>query len=99
MSTDSNEGRSPVLDDYLTQSYRREVMGERVEVKTPAVDDKLIAEIEAAIAKIDALHLGASLAGRDFVSYQNRRTMLRLLLTLKSEQIRRRMEKEDAAHC
>jgi hypothetical protein len=90
---------SEPLDQYLTQSYRREVLGEQVKVDMPTVDDeaadKLIAEIEAGIAKIDALHLGAHLASRDFAAYQNRRAMLRLLLQLKSERIRRRLERED----
>jgi len=89
---------SEQLDSYLTQSYRREVMGESVRVEMPTPSDALIAEIEATIAKIDDLHLGASLANRDFVLYQNRRAMQRLLLDLRTEQARRRLEREkDAA--
>jgi hypothetical protein len=90
---------SEPLDQYLTQSYRRDVLGEPVKVEVPAVDeeaaDKLIAEVEAEIARIDGLRLGAHLASRDFAAYQNRRAMLRLLLQLKSERIRRRLERED----
>jgi hypothetical protein len=80
---------SEPLDQYLTQSYRRDVLGEKVDVEMPALEDKLIAEVEAEIAKIDALHLGAHLASRDFASYQNRRAMLRLLMQLRTEKARR----------
>jgi len=88
---------SEQLDTYLTQSYRREVLGDAVTVEMPPVSDKLIAEIEKEIGRIDGLNLGAHLANRDFVSYTNRRAMLRLLLKLKSERIRQKMEQEDAA--
>jgi hypothetical protein len=85
---------SEPLDRYLTQSYRREVLGEKIEVEMPAPEDKLIAEIEAEIAKVDALHLGAHLASRDFAAYQNRRAMQRLLMQLRTEKARR---EKDAA--
>jgi len=77
---------SEELDSYLTQSYRRDVMGERVVVDKPAPSDELLAEVEAEIARIDALHLGASLASRDFVAYQNRRALFRLRMQLKTAQ-------------
>jgi hypothetical protein len=82
MSIDPTEGTSP-LDRYLTESYRRDVMGESVKVETPSAEPDLIAQIEAEITRIDGLHLGASLASRDFVAYQNRRALVRLLSHLK----------------
>jgi hypothetical protein len=81
------------LDRYLADSYRRDVMGESVKVETPELDPKLIAEIEGEIARIDDLRLGASLASRSFVDYQNRRALLRLLSQLKT-----RMGAKDATH-
>ena len=89
---------SEQLDAYLIGSYRRDVMGESVKVETLAPDPKLIAEIEAKIADIDALRLGAHLANRDFGKYQNRRALICLLAQLKVEQARRKAEK-DAADC
>jgi hypothetical protein len=65
-------------------------MGESVNVEMPRPDLKLIEEVEAEIARIDSLRLGASLANRDFVSYQNRRALMRLLLQLRTNR--------DAAH-
>jgi hypothetical protein len=59
-------------------------MGESVNVEMPRPDLKLIEEVEAEIARIDGLRLGASLANRDFVSYQNRRALTRLLLQLRT---------------
>ena len=85
MSIDPTEGMSP-LDRYLTESYRRDVMGESVKVEMPVAEPDLIAEVEAEITRIDGLHLGASLASRDFVSYQNRRALMRLLLQLRTNQ-------------
>jgi len=78
------------LDRYLADSYRRDVMGESVRVAIPAPDPKLIAEIEAEVARIDGLRLGAHLANRDFVSYQNRRALVKLLAQLRVNR--------DAAH-
>jgi len=76
---------SEPLDRYLTDSYRRDVMGESVKVEMPKVDPKLVEEIENEIARIDSLHLGASLASRDFASYQNRRALVRLLMQLRTQ--------------
>jgi hypothetical protein len=42
-------------------------------------------EIAAEIARIDSLRLGAHLANRDFVSYQNRRALMALLDRLKQQ--------------
>jgi len=75
---------SEKLDAYLSDSYRHDVMGESVQVRTPA-DPQLIAEIEAAIARIDGLRLGAHLANRDVVSYHNRKALVRLLAILKAQ--------------
>ena len=85
MSIDPTEGMSP-LDRYLTESYRRDVMGEPVKPAVPAVEPDLVREVEAEIARIDGLHLGASLASRDFVSYQNRRALMRLLVQMRANQ-------------
>ena len=75
---------SEPLDRYLATSYRHDVMGESVNVEMPRPDPKLIEEVEAEIARIDGLRLGASLANRDFVSFQNRRALTRLLLQLRT---------------
>ena len=75
---------SEPLDRYLATSYRHDVMGESVNVEMPRPDLKLIEEVEAEIARIDGLRLGASLANRDFVSFQNRRALTRLLLQLRT---------------
>jgi hypothetical protein len=61
-------------------------MGESVDVKMPGPDPKLLAEVEAEIARIDALKLGAHLASRDFVAYQNRRALIVLRDKLKQGQ-------------
>lgn len=70
---------SDLLDDYLAQSYGREVLGRSIEVVTPELTKELIADIKARLAGIDALRLGSSLASRDYVSYQNRKVLVRLL--------------------
>ena len=75
---------SEPLDRYLADSYRRDVMGESVKVEMPTANPQLIAEIEAEIARVDGLRLGAHLANRDFVSYQNRRALVKLLVQLKA---------------
>jgi hypothetical protein len=96
---------SKPLDRYLTQSYRREVLGESVTVEMPSPEDKLIMEIEQEIARIDALQLGAHLASRDFAAYQNRRALSRLLIQMrtarleaqKKQEQRQKERQEDAA--
>lgn len=70
---------------YLNYSYRRDILGESVGVEMPAADPVLMQEVEAEIAQIDALRLGPHLANRDFVSYANRRALVRLLQQLKSQ--------------
>lgn len=74
------------LDRFLADSYRRDILGESVEVAMPAPDPKLIAEVEKEIADIDALRLGANLANRSFCAYQNRRALVELLAQLKAAQ-------------
>jgi hypothetical protein len=73
------------LDHYLTDCYRRDILGESVGVEMPAPDPKLIASAKAEIARIDALRLGASLVNRDFVAYQNRRALIKLLQQLEAQ--------------
>jgi hypothetical protein len=75
---------SAQFERYLADCYRRDILGESVEVAMPAPDPKFIEEIEVGIARIDALRLGANLAQRDFVSYQNRRALEALLVRLKA---------------
>ena len=74
------------LDQYLSQVYRRDIMGESVAVEVPKADPKLLGQIEAEIARIDALKLGAHLVSRDFVSYQNRRALVALREKLRQGQ-------------
>lgn len=72
------------LLEYMARTYSRDVMKDHsVVVETPDVE---IAEVEAAIKGIDELGLGAHLANRDFVSYQNRRALVALLEELKEKE-------------
>jgi len=73
------------LDQYLTDSYRQDVMGESVNVQTPVPSPELIAAIKAELARIDGLRLGANLANRDFVSYQHKRALEQLLKKLEAQ--------------
>jgi hypothetical protein len=73
------------LNEYLAQTYRRDVLGESVAIEMPEVDRKLMLEIAAEIARIDGLRLGAHLANRDFVSYQNRRALMALRDQLRAQ--------------
>jgi hypothetical protein len=77
---------SEEVDRYLAQSYRHDILGESVRIEMPAPDPKLISEVKARIAKIDALRLGASLVSRDSVSYQDRRALVALLARLEAQQ-------------
>jgi hypothetical protein len=67
------------VDDYLAQSYRRDVLGTQNVAVAPWPTPEMIADVKARIVQIDALRLGATLASRDYVSYQNRRALIRLL--------------------
>jgi hypothetical protein len=69
------------LSNFLAQAYRRDVLGESLEVEMPDLDPDVI---DREIAAIDALKLGAHLASRDFVSYQNRRVLVALRDRLKA---------------
>lgn len=59
------------LTKYLTQSYSRDVLRKQTTVEMPA-DPNAIGAAKAELARINALGLGASLAQRDFVSYQSK---------------------------
>jgi hypothetical protein len=81
---------SPFLRQYLVRAYQRNVMRvpvaalAKVEVTTPLTPaSDLIAEVEAELARIASLRLGASLAQRDFVSYQIKKPLEDLLKQLK----------------
>jgi hypothetical protein len=79
-----NRNMNPV-DDYLAQSYRRDVLGTQLTVTAPEPTPETIAEVKARVAQIDGLRLGATLASRDYVSYQNRRALVRLLAELERD--------------
>jgi len=75
---------NPALRQYLVQSYQRDILHAPGPVVTPHGSQELVDEIKAEIARIDALKLGANLAQRDFVSYQNRRALEELLGVLET---------------
>jgi len=79
---------SEVLDRYLTDSYRRDILGESVEVGMPVADPQVIADIKAELARIEPLVrlLGANLANRAFVQHQNKRALEKLLAQLEAQQ-------------
>ena len=77
------------LDSYLAQCYRRDVLGHNINVMAPEPTPELRAAAKAGLARIDSLRLGASLANRDYVSYQNRKALAALLA---------RWEERDAGH-
>ena len=77
--------RNEELERYLSDSYRRDVMGESVKVEAPAAAPELIDTVKRMIAGIDGLRLGANLASRDSVSYQHRRALERLLRELEAQ--------------
>jgi hypothetical protein len=76
------------LERYLTEVYRRDILGESLGITMPAVSP---ASVKAEIARIDSMRLGANLANRDFVSFQNRRALVQLLKELEAQ------KSEDAA--
>lgn len=73
------------LERYLTDVYRRDILGESVGVEMPAANPELITQAKAEIARIDALRLGPHLANRDFVSFQNRKALVQLLAELEAQ--------------
>jgi hypothetical protein len=79
------------LKRYLAQAYRRDILNESVVIEMPAPDPKLIAEIEAELAYINGLGLGANLVNRSFVLAQNKQALEKLLA-----QIRAQMREEEA---
>lgn len=80
---------NPSLDKYLAQVYRRDILGKPTVIEVPEPDPQMMADVEAEIARIDALRLGAHLANRDFVAYQNRRALVALRDQLKAEEKKR----------
>jgi hypothetical protein len=72
------------LGKYLGDSYRRDVLGEAIAVEDPPVTAQLRAQVDAELARIDGLKLGAHLANRDFASYQNRKALIALRDRLKA---------------
>jgi len=76
------------IDHYLAQSYRKDVLGHHVEVVPPKRTEEMIKDAKVRLAKIDGLRLGASLANRDYVSYQNRRALARLLAQWEEQEVR-----------
>lgn len=76
--------RDEEVGRYLSDSYRRDILGESVELKVPESHPKRIASIKAGLVWIDGLRLGANLAQRDFVLYQHRRALERLLRQLEA---------------
>jgi len=75
------------LSRYLTDSYRRDILGESVEVGMPAPDPQLIARIKKMIAGIDGLRLGAGLAQRDFVVFRRQVALKELLARLEAAEV------------
>jgi hypothetical protein len=69
---------SEALTKYLLASYRKDVLHQSVEATMPA-DPTVVAAAKAELARINALGLGASLAQRDFVSYQHKRAIEKFL--------------------
>jgi len=51
----------------------------------PAADPQLITRIRTMLAGIDSLRLGSNLAQRDFVVYQRRCALEKLLLQLEAQ--------------
>lgn len=70
---------NPALKRYLIQRYQRDILHAPGPVVIPHGGTDIVDEIKAEIARIDALKLGANLATRDFVSYQNRRALVEAL--------------------
>lgn len=68
------------LREYLAQSYQCDVLGKGT-VRMPECTPELMEAAKTAMARIDRLRLGPSLAGRDYVSYQHRKALLKLLAT------------------
>ena len=72
----------PLLRQFLRQSYQRDVMHTPVQITPMTAEPGLVEEIKAELARIDAMRLGANLAQRSFVDYQNRRALVELLAIL-----------------
>jgi len=76
----------PELLSYLTHVYRRDVLRESVEVEMPAITPEAIEAAKQELKRIDAMKLGANLASRDFVAYQDRRVLQAFLAEAEKQQ-------------
>jgi hypothetical protein len=84
------------LSEYLVRAYLRDVMGESTEIEMPGLE--ALADVEAQIKAIDRLGLGAHLANRDFVAYQNRRALVALRDQLRAQQQQEAKHLQDSEH-
>lgn len=65
-----------MIDKYLTLAYRRTVQGENVDPDSALqTTEEYKAALKDELRRINKLGLGANLASRDFVSYQNKRAI------------------------
>ena len=76
------------LRNYLAQSYQRDVLGHNTAVEDPPASREFMLAIQAEIARIDDLGLGASLPNRDFASYQHHKALMALVDRLKASSAR-----------
>lgn len=77
----------PRLAKYLNLSYRRTVLGERVDPDSALEDDEnYVAALRAELARVRKIGLGASLVGRDFAMYQRQKAIEAALETLVKRQ-------------
>ncbi len=75
---------TPRVAKYLSLYYRQQVLGQRAAPDSAlANDDGLMAELEAEKSRIHGLGLGASLASRDFATYQHLRAIEAALAKIK----------------
>ena len=75
---------NPKVAKYVDLYYRKHILGQRTTPESALEDaDEFIAELEAEKARIRGLGLGASLASRDFASYQHLRAIEAALVKIK----------------
>ncbi len=73
------------LAQYLSLAYRRTVQGEAVDPDSVLTDDaEVVAALKAELARINRIGLGASLASRDFASYQAKKAIEAALVELEN---------------
>jgi hypothetical protein len=85
------------LKEYLARRYRRDVLHASAQVTPLEGEPDIIEEIEAEIARIDALRLGPHLPNRDFASYQTKRFLGEVLDELQVSGRLRGTEMHDTA--